>query len=154
MAIFFAIVCLFGTLPIRSKNFKRRPLLRAIGTTFAGCLFLNVAIMHILPEAADTLQQFLKGDDKESEKEVFPLAYLLLMVGFIITVFFTKVMSFHSHEEDHSAETSLNGDSDSEASNSPKKKSEIVEPEVLKTQLQNEKTGIRKSLLSEEASFL
>ncbi len=55
MAIFFAIVCLFGTLPIRSKNIKRRPLLRAIGTTFAGCLFLNVAIMHILPEAADTL---------------------------------------------------------------------------------------------------
>lgn len=31
--------------------------------------------------------------------EVFPLAYLLLMVGFIITVFFTKVMSFHSHGE-------------------------------------------------------
>lgn len=56
MAAFFIIVSIFGTLPIRSKNFKKRPLLRAIGTTFAGCLFLNVAIMHILPEAADTLE--------------------------------------------------------------------------------------------------
>lgn len=55
MAVFFAIVIFFGSLPIRSKNFKKRPLLRAIGATFAGCLFLNVAIMHILPEAADTL---------------------------------------------------------------------------------------------------
>ena len=55
MVIFFIIVTIFGTLPIRSKNFKKRPLLKAIGATFAGCLFLNVAIMHILPEAADTL---------------------------------------------------------------------------------------------------
>lgn len=55
MIIFFIIVIIFGTLPIRSKNFKKRPLLKAIGATFAGCLFLNVAIMHILPEAADTL---------------------------------------------------------------------------------------------------
>lgn len=49
MITFFLIVTFFGTLPIRSKNFKKRPLLRAIGATFAGCLFLNVAIMHILP---------------------------------------------------------------------------------------------------------
>jgi hypothetical protein len=55
MVIFFIIVTIFGTLPIRSKNLKKRPLLKAIGATFAGCLFLNVAIMHILPEAADTL---------------------------------------------------------------------------------------------------
>lgn len=55
MIIFFIIVIIFGTLPIRSKTFKKRPLLRAIGGTFAGCLFLNVAVMHILPEAADTL---------------------------------------------------------------------------------------------------
>lgn len=55
MIAFFFIVMVFGTLPIRSKKFKQRPLLRAIGATFAGCLFLNVSIMHILPEAADAL---------------------------------------------------------------------------------------------------
>jgi zinc transporter 1/2/3 len=55
MLVFMIIVIVFGTLPIRSKKFKKRPLLKAIGATFAGCLFLNVSIMHILPEAADTL---------------------------------------------------------------------------------------------------
>lgn len=49
MICFFIIVMVFGTLPLRSTSFKKRPLLRALGTTFAGCLFLNVAILHILP---------------------------------------------------------------------------------------------------------
>lgn len=55
MFAFFSIVIFFGTLPIRSKTFKQRPLLRAIGATFAGALFINVALIHILPESADTL---------------------------------------------------------------------------------------------------
>jgi zinc transporter 1/2/3 len=55
MVIFFIIVVVFGTLPLRSKGFKQRPLLRTMGATFAGCLFLNVALLHILPEAADNL---------------------------------------------------------------------------------------------------
>ncbi len=49
MLLFFLIVVIVGTLPIRSKTFKKRPLLQAIGATFAGSLFINVAIMHILP---------------------------------------------------------------------------------------------------------
>lgn len=53
MVLFFFIVLFFGTLPIRSKNFKKNPVLVSMGATFAGCLFINVAIMHILPEAAD-----------------------------------------------------------------------------------------------------
>jgi ATP/ADP translocase len=56
MVIFFIIVMVFGTLPLRSNGFKQRPLLRIIGATFAGCLFLNVALLHILPEAADNLE--------------------------------------------------------------------------------------------------
>lgn len=55
MIVFFVIVLFFGTLPLRSKSYEQRPFLRAIGSTFAGCLFLNVSIMHILPEASDTL---------------------------------------------------------------------------------------------------
>ena len=49
MAAFFLIVVVVGSLPIRSRAFKQRPLLQAIGATFAGALFINVAIIHILP---------------------------------------------------------------------------------------------------------
>jgi hypothetical protein len=58
-----------------------------------------VSLLHILPEASETLEQILK--DGDPDKEVFPLANLLLMIGFTITVFFTKVLAFHSHENDH-----------------------------------------------------
>jgi len=49
MLLFFIVVCWVGTLPIRSQAFKSNPKLRMIGSTFAGALFINVAIMHILP---------------------------------------------------------------------------------------------------------
>ena len=52
MALFFVIVVAVGTIPIRSKRFKKKPILQAIGATFAGSLFINVAIIHILPESA------------------------------------------------------------------------------------------------------
>lgn len=31
-----------------------------MGTTFAGALFINVAIIHILPESADAIESYLK----------------------------------------------------------------------------------------------
>lgn len=98
MILFFTIVSIIGSLPIRSKSFKSNSKLRIIGSTFAGALFINVAILHILPEAANTLEEYLKDG---RDVEVFPLANLLLMVGFLITVFFTKIMITHTHEHDH-----------------------------------------------------
>lgn len=55
MVLFFVIVAVVGSIPLRAKVFKTNPKLRAMGTTFAGALFINVAIIHILPEAAATL---------------------------------------------------------------------------------------------------
>lgn len=56
MIFFFTLVSFIGTLPFRSAYFKSNPKIRIIGTTFAGALFINVAIIHILPEASDTLE--------------------------------------------------------------------------------------------------
>jgi zinc transporter 1/2/3 len=98
MILFFGIVCFVGTLPLRSKAFKSNPKLRIFGSTFAGALFINVAILHILPESADTLENYLRDGQKTEDGddiEVFPLANLLLMVGFLITIFFTKILTKH-----------------------------------------------------------
>ncbi len=98
MALFFLIVMYVGTIPFRSKRFKTNPVLRMIGTTFAGSLFVNVALIHLLPESADTLENAIRTSEGE---EVFPLANFLMMIGFLITVFFTRVLSSHSHDDDH-----------------------------------------------------
>jgi len=55
MILFILIVLYVGTIPIRLETFKTNPWLRALGTTFAGSLFINVALLHILPESANTL---------------------------------------------------------------------------------------------------
>lgn len=64
MVLFFAIVSFVGTLPIRSKAFKSNPKLRIFGATFAGALFINVAILHILPEESDALEEYLRDGQK------------------------------------------------------------------------------------------
>lgn len=106
MILFVTIVTVVGTLPFRLQSFKTSKVLRTLGTTFAGALFLNVAILHILPESADTIQDYLQ--DGDPDKEVFPLANLLVLCGFLVTIFFTRIISnhshdHHSHEHDHHA---------------------------------------------------
>lgn len=98
MVAFITIVLVVGTIPFRMVNFKTNPLFKAIGTTFAGALFINVAIVHILPESADAIEEYLK---EGSDDPVFPLANLLLIAGFLTTIFFTRILSSHSHGEDH-----------------------------------------------------
>lgn len=96
MLLFVAIVLLVGSLPLRSRTFTTNPLLKTLGSTFAGALFLNVAILHILPESADTIQQHLQ--DGDPDLEVFPLANLLVICGFLVTIFFTRIIATHSHQ--------------------------------------------------------
>jgi len=37
------------------------------------------------------------ADDPDAP--VFPLANLLLVIGFLITIFFTKIIASHSHDD-------------------------------------------------------
>ncbi len=64
MLLFFGIVTIVGTLPLRSKSFKSNPKFRIFGATFAGALFINVAILHILPEESDALENYLRDGQK------------------------------------------------------------------------------------------
>jgi len=99
IVLFVAIVIGVGLLPLRLASFKKNKFLKAMGTTFAGALFINVAIIHILPESADTIQSTLQ--EQYQTDTVFPLAYLLLMLGFLVTVFFTRIISTHTHHDEH-----------------------------------------------------
>lgn len=65
MLLFVVIVLFFGTLPIRSESFKTNKFLQSMGTTFAGALFINVAILHILPESAKAIETYLQDGDPE-----------------------------------------------------------------------------------------
>ena len=46
---FMALVAYAGTIPYRVSAFTRSKFLKEIGNTFAGAVFFNVAMLHILP---------------------------------------------------------------------------------------------------------
>lgn len=94
--LFVAIVMFVGTVPFRMKKFRQNRFLRSMGTTFAGALFVNVSLIHILPESSDSIEAYLK--EQSGADEVFPLANLLVMIGFLITIFFTRIIATHSHD--------------------------------------------------------
>lgn len=55
MLLFVSIVIIVGTVPFRVKKFRKNRFLRSMGTTFAGALFVNVSLVHILPESSDSI---------------------------------------------------------------------------------------------------
>ena len=52
LLVFIAYV---GTLPYRVTAFTQNGYFKAIGNTFAGAVFFNVALLHILPEANEAI---------------------------------------------------------------------------------------------------
>lgn len=65
MVLFISIVVFVGTIPFRLTTFKKNRFLRSMGTTFAGALFVNVALVHILPEAANSIEDYLREQTGE-----------------------------------------------------------------------------------------
>lgn len=91
MILFATIAVVVGTLPSKLHSFKTNNVLQTLGVTFAGALFINFAILHTLPESADTIKDYLQ--DRGPDKEIFPLANLLVLWGFLVTFFFTLIIS-------------------------------------------------------------
>jgi solute carrier family 39 (zinc transporter), member 1/2/3 len=124
--LFVLIVVVVGSIPIRMKKFKKNRFLRSMGTTFAGALFVNVAIIHILPESSDSIEEHLK--EVTGNDEVFPLANLLVMLGFLTTIFFTRIIATHEHHDDHSDVSSSFGNSFSAPIDADVVRSDVHDP--------------------------
>ena len=82
-----ALIC--GLLPSMNKNCRESPKILGVANAFAGGVFIAIAFVHILPEAADGYAE-LEGDD------AFPLPYVLFFVGYAIILLIDKVM-FDTH---------------------------------------------------------
>ena len=52
----FAIAVVFGVLPAKVKSCKESPRFLGIANAFSGGLFLSIALIHILPEAAENFE--------------------------------------------------------------------------------------------------
>ena len=124
IVILFFVVYL-GLIPAYSKYFRSSKVLLSLMNCFAGGLFLAMALIHILPEAAehynDTMEKMAEAEDKKAsdssasatKKEehdkhdehghhFFPLPYLLFFVGYLMVLLIDRVFfSEHGHSHLH-----------------------------------------------------
>jgi zinc transporter ZupT len=112
--IAFCIIAFFeafitGLIPTWSKSCRESPKVLGIANSFAGGVFLAIAFVHILPEMAEAwtdLESEGKSESELEELKIFPLPYLLVIVGYTFILILDKVL-FDTHalfDHDHEDE--------------------------------------------------
>jgi len=71
----------------------------AFTAAFSGGLFLSVGVIHLLPEAAGSFDEYFDSLVPAGEEpgEHFPFAYTIAICSFALILFIEKVAIGHSH---------------------------------------------------------
>ena len=90
-----------------------------IVNSFAGGVFIAVALTHIMPEAAEGWAEYNEDHDHEhgslrhgDEDDIFPLPFVLVFVGYFLLLLIDKVLfdthslMDHGHDHGHGVEES------------------------------------------------
>lgn len=117
----FAIAMFFGILPAKVKACKESPKFLGLANAFSGGLFLAIALIHLLPEAAEHYNEWYEhnhshddpddphdhlqhgdGHGHDHDHPPVPLPYILVFLGYVLILLIDKVM-FDSHAlfDDH-----------------------------------------------------
>ncbi len=80
-----------GMFPTWSPSCRESPKILGIANSFAGGVFLAIALMHITPEMIETWDELNEGKDK-----IFPMPELLIFCGYTIILIIDKVL-FDTH---------------------------------------------------------
>ena len=87
IVVFFEAL-LSGAFPTYSESCRESPKILGIANSFAGGVFIAIAIMHITPEQIETWNDLPRNEGKE----VFPLPELLIFFGYTLILILDKVL--------------------------------------------------------------
>ena len=95
----------FGILPIKVPKFRSNAKLLSFSNCFAGGLFLAIGLIHVLPEAIESLDS---GKDHDSDHDSdhgdsFPWAYFISICSFSFILLIDKVI-FNSADQVQNAD--------------------------------------------------
>ena len=77
-----------GLIPVLSKSFKENPMVLGIANSFSGGVFLAIAMMHIMPEQAESYSDLVETEDKAD----FPVPFFLVVCGYTLILVIDKVL--------------------------------------------------------------
>lgn len=86
----------FGVMPYFITSFRKNTKILGIANAFSGGLFLGIGLFHILPEAAERLENLTEA----------PIAYFFAFVSYAVILFVEKI-AFNSHSLVHHHEHEL-----------------------------------------------
>jgi len=105
------LVLIFGLIPLFVKSCKENLKLTGIANSFSCGIFISVAIIHILPEAIEDMNSYLKSIDSILD---IPICNLISFFSFSLILFIEKVV-FNSHSLiDHGHDHGNHGKNDQE----------------------------------------
>lgn len=134
-----------GMIPTWSPSCRESPKVMGIANSFAGGVFLAIALMHITPEMIETWDEMNEGKEK-----IFPLPELLIFVGYTIILIIDKVLfdthalfehDEHGHAHDP-AELKMENNVKSSMARSARIAAESNDPAALKRSRIEEKEGM------------
>lgn len=101
----FGIFCMsftVGILPIKIKSLKENVKWMGIANSFAAGVFLTIGFTELLPEAAETFENYAKENNTGND---YPISYYVAIGAFCFILFIEKI-AFDSHAllHDHDAE--------------------------------------------------
>ena len=90
-----------GMIPTWSPSCRENPKILGIANSFAGGVFLAIALMHITPEMIETwnglpLNNHEENGEMVENEKIFPLPELLIFLGYTIILIIDKVL-FDTH---------------------------------------------------------
>ena len=89
----FAEGLISGMIPTWSSSCRESPKILSIANSFAGGVFLAIALMHITPEMIEAWDGMPRNVDND---KIFPLPEVLIFLGYTIILIIDKVL-FDTH---------------------------------------------------------
>ena len=102
--VMFAEAFFMGIIPVKVKRCRNSVTALGVANAFAGGVFIAIALLHIMPEAAEAwgtyaCETWPEVDEHTGESECghyYPVPYLLAVVGYAMILVLDKVL-FDSH---------------------------------------------------------
>lgn len=91
LAILFILAMLGGLIPLKARKRSKTSQFLSLGNMFSGGIFLGGGLLHLLPEAADGLQEVV-ADVENSLVRNFPWAFFLCGLGFLAILLMEEVV--------------------------------------------------------------
>ena len=102
IVIIFLEAAISGMIPTWWANCRESPKVLGIANSFAGGVFLAIALMHITPEMIETWNDMDVNKDRE---KIFPLPEALIFGGYTIILCIDKVLfdthALFDHDDGH-----------------------------------------------------